>query len=340
MFTLFLACATHGPPKLTADTAPMLPSPRGSTYGHVAVRPRDPLVAFVAQDLPVDEALSGAAAGVGLGMLSSEEMDVRAVRWKAILAGYPFPIVAMETETVPLDKPPVALLSKVTLGAHSDVGIVRVRGSETDTWIVLVGERRGELTPFPREVEPGETVPLGEGAQWTSADPDGVVRDVVLPFRPEQPGEWLLRAKIDGKTVATVPLYVGVDTPMNPPFSGELRADTTIAEALSQLARLRDRYGQIEATADPSLSSVARARLRTLLDGGTLPAAAEQLRAAGYLDMPVDGAECSARSVAACLDGLWWTPEHRAVLTGGYSGVGIASARGDGKLVIVLVAAG
>jgi hypothetical protein len=58
------------------------------------------------------------------------------------------------------------------------------------------------------------------------------------------------------------------------------------------------------------------------------------------VDIPVAGAECRARTVASCLDGLWWTPEKRAIFAADLTSVGVA-VQGDSEgVTIVLVAAG
>src|SRR5688572_17487151 len=108
---LLLACASHERPAASGSVKdpPTLPSPKGEVYATVRATPPDPLVARVARDLPWDEVLSGAAAGVALEAVAHRAVDDYVVRWKAILAGYPFPIVARAITTVPNGKVPEQL---------------------------------------------------------------------------------------------------------------------------------------------------------------------------------------------------------------------------------------
>ena len=141
-------------------------------------------------------------------------------------------------------------------------------------------------------------------------------------------------------SVATFPIYVGEVTPLEPPFIPlEVPGgDDPLARAL-----LRDVwgwYGRPAPEFDPTLDAVARARLRDLLAGVASPDPARQVQAAGFVGVPSATATCRAAEATACLDGMWWSPERRGVLVGGFEALGVATGRENGELVMVVVAAG
>lgn len=340
---LLLACvATSRPPRVDPEVLPTLPSPRGDVYGHGAATPKDPLVARVAEGVTWDEALSGAAAGVALALLSGQPADAATVRWKAVLAGYPYPVVAKTVAVSDHGEVPGALVAEARrqAGEGIDLGIVRARGREQDVWVMLVGERRAELPPVPREVAVGDAIALGAGAEWTVADPFGAVRRVAGDLVADAEGEWLLRATVGGDVVATFPVYAGTRTPEAPPLAVTASGATPEALARATVDAVRDAYGLAPYAADAALDSVARSRMRTLREGGEPPAAEGQLRAAGFVDGAVAGAWCRAATVNACLDQLWWSVERRGVLVGDYGSVGVAAATEGAEVVLSLVVAG
>lgn len=322
---------------------PSLPSPRAGVYTHGRAEPRDPTVAYAARGLPWDETLSGAAAGVALELVAGEKPGPSVVRWKAVLAGYPYPVVSRAIATVPKGEVPAALIEQARArvasgGAAADIGLVRARRGDEDTWVLLVGDRRTEIGRIPREVELGESIGL-TGAEWTVADPSGAVHTPGAGIVPDLAGEWLFRATLDGRIVATFPVYVDVPTPAASPLDTESGEGDAVSEAGAMLAGVRHYYRLSTLQRDSALASVARSRLRTLLDGGRLPEAGAQVRAAGFVNVPIAAAECRASTVAYCLDSIWWSPEMRAVFMQDATAVGVAAdVRGDGVTLIILTA--
>lgn len=331
------AKAPDGPP----TGSPRLPSPRATVYAHVAATPGDPVVATALAGLPWDEALAGAAAGVALQITAGLEVDAYALRWAAVTAAYPYPIVERSTARVAEDEVPEALVAtaRARAGSGHDVGLVRARDGKGDVWVLLVGQRRVDLGRIPREYGVGESLALAD-ASFVVADPSGRVRTASRALTFDAAGEWLLQGRDAQGVIATMPLYVGVPTPEEPPILDDARGDALPAQARDLLGALYNWYGREPATFDPMLDSVARARLRALQEGEALPAVETQTRVVGYADRPAGSAECRAATVAACLDGMWWSPERRGVLVGGYPDVGVAAEAVEGGVLVVVVVAG
>lgn len=338
VLTLLLGCVHPTPPTEAASPSdvPHLPAPRAGLYTHHVSTPPDPLVASVMQGLAWDEALGGAAAGVALELVDGRTVDTYGLRWKAVLAGYPYPVARFGSAEVSPGTVAEALAAEARAQAQAgaDVGLVRARARGKDIWVLLVGSRRGDLPAFAREAKVGERVDLR--APVLFASPEGAVaRGSVVAL--DQAGEWLVQARDEAGVVATVPVYVNTKTPLEPPIQDDARGDTPEAAARDLVAALAGWYGRSTPGWDPGLDSVARARLRTLLDGGELPPATGQLAAAGWVGLPVAGGECRGTSVAACLDGMWWSPERRGVLVADLDTFGVAAGRLDGDVVLAIV---
>lgn len=335
---LLLACVHPTPPTEAASPSdvPHLPAPRAGLYTHHPTAPPDPLVASVMQGLAWDEALGGAAAGVALELVDGRPVDTYTLRWKAVLAGYPYPVLRFGSAEVSPGTVAEALAAEARAQAQAgaDVGLVRARARGHDVWVLLVGGRRGSLPSFAREAKVGERVDFS--APVLFASPGGEVRESPVVALDEA-GEWLVQARDATGVVATVPVYVNTKTPLEPPIQDDARGDTPEAAARDLVAALAGWYGRPAPSWDPGLDSVARARLRTLLEGGELPPASGQLAAAGWVGMPVEGGECRGASVAACLDGMWWAPDRRAVLVSDLDTFGVAAGRLDGDVVLAIV---
>ncbi|MFZ5482440.1 MAG: hypothetical protein ACOZNI_37100 [Myxococcota bacterium] len=339
LLAMLLACPKPTPAP-ASDVVPTLPSPRGEVYGNVPATPRDPKVAEAARGLPWDEVLSGAATALALEALAGEASDVREVRWRAIVAGYPWPVVGRAMAKARLGEIPTGLVEEARRTGGDDVGLVRARGEDGDLWVLLVGRRRGPVPAVAREARIREVVALGPGA-WVVSDADGDVRrpdgSVVL----DEVGEWLFRLEASGVAVATFPVYVATATPETPPvraLASPAGSWEEEARAIADAARARVGLGALGD--EPGLDSVARARLRAVMEAGSAPPAEAQLRAAGYVGVPVAGAECRAPTVVDCLDAIWWDPFRRGVLVGAFDAMGVAAHEADGQVVLALVAAG
>jgi hypothetical protein len=307
-------------------------------YTHVVQPPADPVVAAAMQGQPWDEALGGAAAGVALALVEGASSDPYSLRWKAVLAGYPYPVVQFGAAWVAHGEhaPELSAEARAKASGGADVGLVRARGRDQDVWVLLVGGRRSELPRFPREAKVGERVEFASPVVY--ADPEGGVHtDRVVAL--DRAGEWLVQVQDRQGSVATVPVYVGMSTPGEPPIQDDARGDTQEAAARDLIHALAGWYGRAAPTFDSGLDSVARARLNVLEAGGAPEAADRQLQSAGWVGMPVAGGECRGSSVAACLDGMWWSPDRRGVLVADYTAYGVAAGRVGDDVVLTVVAA-
>lgn len=337
----FLSGCAHVAPRVDPEALPVLPPPRGDLYARAPGRPEDPVVASVVADLGWDQALSGAAAAVALAELAGERVDLCRLRWMAVLAGYPYPLSSRSSAVVAEGTLPEALITEAQglAGRAVDIGLVRARGGALDRWELLVSERRGEFPPLAREAAVGDRLALGEG-EWVVSDPLGHVRPAEASLRVDLPGEWLVSARSGGRSIATVPIYVGVDVPVLPAVRCDVSGPRTAEGIGDWVAGLRTVYGYDALEHDPALDSVARARLRDLVAGAPLPAVAGQLRVAGYVNVPVAGAECRAVTIAACLENIWWSPEKRGALIGDLVVYGVAFVDTGSQVSLVLVGAG
>lgn len=334
----FLACP-KGPAALEPGAPPRLPHPVSPTYVHVAEPARDPLVAQAFPGM-VDESLSGAASGLALALLASPQLDPGELRWKAVLAGYPWPVVSASTARTAVDAVPAELVASATAAAAThDVGLVRARGTEGELWVLVLGRRRGEIPPTPREVSPGTSLSF-PGHAVRAATPLGDVVAVNGELRVDLAGEWLVELSDAQGIVATFPVYVGVRTPAAPPFSGAASAETAgdlDEELLLRLDALDAWYKRPAAERDPMLDGVARARLRDFAANKALADAPQQLAAGGFAGG--DAGTCRGSTVAACLDAMWWSVDERAALTAPFATIGMAAMNTGGAVQVVVAGA-
>lgn len=331
-----LACA----PKVTKvapDVLPVMPSPVAPSYAHVVAIPRDPLVASVMAGSPWEASLAGGATGVALAIIAKEPVGPRLVAWKAALAGYPWPVdIAEQARTKPGEPPDTLAKRARELAAESgrDVGLVRARDGQEDLWVLLAARRGGVLPEVPRTLHLGDA--LARWGQDAVVYPPSNRGARPLPAVLDEAGEWMVEVRADGAVIARFPLHVGVDAPQVPPIGDRPGVGELTVQGEQVLDGLRARYHQDPIVEDSMLDSVARALLRRARDGslGDIPGA---MQAAGFVGMPVAGATCEARDVAACLDRVWWSGADRSVLVGGYAHVAIAAEpTPDGVRLVVL----
>lgn len=319
-----------------------MPAPRGEIYTQAAVPPTDTVLRKAMTGLPWDEVLAGAASGVALDLIDGVSTNAYRLRWAAILAGWPFPILSFNSFQSGYDDIPKDLLVKAQAAAAKGqvIGVSRGRQADGDIWVLLVSERRGDLGPIPRDPGLGDTLPL-LGASFVLADPEGRIQEVGAgDFPLQRPGEWLLEAyDSDGRKIAVLPLFVGGTAPLAPPIVADISGPTDIS-TLQLYNSVRNWYGLEDVEREMPLDSVARARLKMVRDGSVLPQASAMLGAAGYLNVPTAAAECQAATVASCLDGIWWSADKRWIFQGDFSVMGIASEAVDGGVRLVLVASG
>ncbi|HND32609.1 MAG TPA: hypothetical protein PLA94_21585 [Myxococcota bacterium] len=324
------------------DVVPRMPSPLGQIYTRAAQEPGDPVVKKALRELPWDEVLSGVASGLALDLLQGDEPGAFQIRWRGVLAAWPYPVLGMRTEQTEYDAIPVRLIEEAKRQASlgMDLGLVRGRSGEGDLWVLVWSRRTAELGPIPREPSVGQRVEL-VGADFTVVDPLGVRKNLGEgAWVPSEPGEWLLEARTPGgQQITRIPIFVGEATPLLPPIQKQATGEPENA-AWALFSTIRTWYQLPLPERDPGLDAVARVRLRSLVAGEKPPPAEGMLRSAGYVDVPVGSAECTATTVADCLDQLWWSTEFRAFYQGDWTAVGLASGlRGD-RLVLAWVAAG
>ncbi|MDP2304479.1 MAG: hypothetical protein Q8P18_00460 [Pseudomonadota bacterium] len=346
MLLLFVACATTGALRVDPDVTPVLPSPRADRYTRSPGTPRDPLVAAVSDDLPWDETLSGVAAATALAELDGDKVDACRLRWMAVQAGYPYPLLGRASASVPQGEVPETLLAEARKqeGRRVDIGLVRARGRDVDRWVLLVGEHLdaragGELPPIPRDVALNDEVLLGPG-NWVVSDPLGDLRHTDDRFVADIPGEWMISARGPLAPIATFPIYVDELPPELAPVGCEVGTGDPLTRAFAVVNRVRASYGYPAVTRDPALDSVARARLRGIVAGEPLADARAQLRSAGFIGVPVGAAECRGATVEACVGSIWWSPEGRGALVGDMADIGIAVDTAGGDVHMVLLGAG
>lgn len=330
------AAAAAKPPPLPA---PHLPSPTGTIYTHGAATPTDSLVAAAMAGAAWDEVLAGVASAVALDAVEDRDTDAYALRWRAILAAYPFPIVERAMMHTPADSVPddLAATARARAAAGMDVGLVRARGRTDDVWVLLVGQRRADLPAASRDARAGETLELGR--PFVASDPQGRVRTAVHALTLDLGGEWLVQVRDDAGAIATMPFYVGVPVPMEAPVLNDAEGSTPEAQARDLLTALAGWYGHETPSFEEGLDFVARMRLKALVEGGPERSVESLARSTGQATGAVSGGDCRADGAAACLDGMWWSPERRAVLVSGYDRFGVAATQVDGKLVMVIVGA-
>ncbi len=306
--------------------------------------PADTLVARVMSGCEArwDEALSGAAAGVALAVLGGDAPDDVRVRWSAVRAGYPHAVigraVAASAQGAVPDAVRTALVAEGRAGR--DVGLVRARGANEDVWVLLVAEPRIDVGVVPRDLTAGTRVPLTPGPSWRAARPGGGVVTLDGAFVPDAPGTWLLQATDAQGPLATLPVFVDVPTPELPPLRSVPAGASMEARVEGALDALR--VSEAPLTRDPSLASIARARLRALVEQGngaaSPPDVERQLVAAGFDDGGTAGA-CRAPTLEACLQAMWWSPEDHGALDPSWPLVGTAASVEDGRVSVVVVTA-
>ena len=131
---------------------PGCPPPLGQIYTRAAQEPADPVVRRALRELPWDEVLSGVAAGLALDLLQGDDPGAFQIRWRGVLAAWPYPVLGMRTERTDYDDLPDRLIeeAKGQASAGMDLGLVRGRSGEGDLWVLVWSRRLAELGPIPR----------------------------------------------------------------------------------------------------------------------------------------------------------------------------------------------
>lgn len=337
MWFLLLACVRPTLPPITPGAPPRIPSPLSVIYTSISEVPRDPVVAR-AWPHEVDEGLSGAAAAIGMTVGAAGSLATGDLRWRAILAGYMWPIRAASVASVPTEQVPADIVALAEQHATTgDIGLVRTRNGEMDTWVVLVGEPGGKLPGFAREISPGVELAF-PGFEARVSEPDGDLRATGGSAKFTEVGEYLVELSKSGIKAGSFPIYAGARTPQAAPFAGA--ASSEIAgdldeEVLVRMDALDAWYKRPAAERDPMLDTIARSRLRIWAAGQKLGAVGEHLASAGYLDG--FGGVCRAATVADCLDAMWWSVDDRAALSAPMASVGWAAQPTAGGVAVVVL---
>jgi|GEM_PF-1289806 len=299
LWLFLVGCASKDPVvslEALAEQPPTMPAPEAAVYARGAGKVTDIAVSELAKDLQWDEALSGAAGALAMGILNGDEPSRWAARWAAYRAGYPHNLLELRVYRAEIGVVPEALrtdlvgLEASPAGTQGlDVGLARSRGYELDTWVLLTAEVSVEVQPFARQVEVGETVELSVPtperieALWVS--PSGFKDRVSLSahssFTLSEEGEWWLelsRVQENGtdaqdklqsqpSLLLTVPVMVGFEAPEFAPLSDW----NDLGGVLDGLTALRQEFDVSPPSADPILESVARASARALIEPSASP---------------------------------------------------------------------
>jgi hypothetical protein len=310
-------------------------------------------VALAAHGLPWEESLSGAAGAVGVAMAGGELVDAWAVRWAALRAGYPYPVVSMITEATAEGGVGQAVLQgladEVREGDH--VGLARVRGADGDLWVGLLGRSELSLAPLPRVLPPGGKLqvvptaqPPGAALELSLVSPGGSIRrqdpgaGFVLAL--DEIGEHWVQVTVDDAVQAAFPVMVGMPAPPTAPLRGLRLPVATgldlVDAAWVSLTAVAADFGRDPPTSDPILESVARAHLLDRLGEAPTPSGAfagalGSCRASLGCDLVAGG------GAESCVEQWLLDPPARAALLDvRCSLAGVAAERRDDRLWLQL----
>jgi hypothetical protein len=160
--------------------------------------------------------------------------------------------------------------------------------------------------------------------------------DLPLEQRLDSMGEWWLEIRSSGRLTASVPLFVGVESPQFAPLDtpGELvkGPGEAVELGLEVINEIRDQFELDALEFDRTLATLAKQPVVDLATGSWNGAEVQQaLVDAGFVQGPVGSIACQAQTVVLCMDHLlrdpasrasWLTPSHGVV--GGAAQVGSA----------------
>lgn len=352
-FLLLLACApkqgdASDPVAVEPGVQPILPATEAPVYATGHALPKDELVAQVALGFAWDEALSGAAAAVGM---SDQALGIERAQYAAYRAGYPYPVRVISSGSVPAGTHPDALVRTLhtVMGKTDRLGLARVRSDASDRWVALVSSPYATVAPFSREQDVDATLELKMDAPgtWMAVSPSGRVQSGPNPGSVvlNEEGEWWV--ELDGvqKTIAALPVYVGMPTPKGTvidlpgaDFAGPVEAAD---EALLLVSEVREAFSMARLRDDGTLETLAQYPLNLLLAGDWDRAAGEsRLQGAGFTGGPVGQVQCQGVTVAVCVDSMLRSGRERTVLLNPAFRIGGAAAQvsTDGVTVVVNMA--
>jgi hypothetical protein len=348
-----LACGPKKPvepvePEVVTLSQPILPATTAAMYASKQTLPADDLVAQVALGLVWDEALSGAAAGLGLG---GTAVTLEAAQHAAHRAGYPYPVRVVSSGVVPAGQHPDALLRTLhtVLDKTDHLGLARVRVGAQDKWVALIATPVDALEPFSREQSVGDAIDLrtvGPGT-WMAVSPTGTTHTGRLPgqLTLDEAGEWWL--EIDGmhQTIAALPVYVDMPTPPEglillpgEQFAGPVAAAD---EAMLLVSAVREAFSMPGLQDDGTLETLAQYPLSLLLaQQWERASSVARLQAAGFIGGPVGQIQCHGATVAACVDTMMRSGRERQHLLNPAFRIGGAAAQvsTDGVTIVLNMA--
>ena len=342
-----LACGPKFAPPAAQESTPVLPAPEASVYTLAPAPPADFLVAKVANGLPFDDALAGAASGLAIQLNQNQGFDSADLSWACIRAGWPYPLSDMRSLTVGKDAHPDGLLADVELAPTSRVGLVRARSANSDTWVFLQSEVLISAQAFGKahalnalfsnpfsQTKDLKTHLLSPTGQLYALDKDQVL---------DETGEWLLESHQNGQLVLRAALFVDMKAPQKAlvPYQPDLPAEENLtvlaAEILSDMHRLY--LGKEKGLRrESSLDTSARMALKAWEEKKELTAAHVRFEKLGYVREPRGEVLCTGATVRACLDNLYWSiPLRKELLSEGHDVMGIAASRDESGNILLMI---
>lgn len=325
-----------------ADT-PKLPSPSAGSYARTIGTPPDPPLAELLQGARWDASLSGAAAGIALELENTPSLPNWQVRHEVWRAGYPYPVQTLSVWRGAKGAPPPAGVGPWLERAPSeaDIGLVRARTIDGDTWVGLLASPRGNIGVQPRQLPLGAsfTLPPVDGARFVVADSRGDLRagnlEISQTFTVDEQGEWLVKVVDDKGVVARFPIYVGVAPPTKPVVA-ESTTGEPVEQAAALVAHLRATHGLGPFEEDLLFDAAARRQLQDA------PLTKDQLAARlGWSSESMSTWDVQASSLAEALDRVIWEPESRPALLADAAVAGIAAEdTASGVRLVVIVGFG
>jgi len=350
---LALGCAPkteEGPVEVAVDPAmqPILPAMEADVYASGHSIARDTLVAQVALGMSWDEALSGAAAALGLG---DGEITLERAQHAAHRSGFPYPVRVVSSGRVVAGTHPDALVRTLhaVMGKTDRLGLARVRKGEHDRWVALIASPVDELAALGRQHELGAALQIRTvgPSTWMLVSPSGQVKSGTTPAAPtlDEEGEWWL--EVDGveQTIAALPLYVNLPPPKDVLIDlpgRELSGPVVAAdEALLLISDVREAFSMARLRDDGTLQTLAQYPLELLLgQQWDRDSAHGRLHAAGFAGGPVGQVQCKGPTVAACVDTMVRSARERELVLNPSFRIGGAAAQvsTDGVTIVVNMA--
>jgi hypothetical protein len=343
---LFFVCACSSKIKSMEEmipSIPIIPAPHAVNYAVQGNQPKDPMVADIADDWNWSEALSGAAAQIGL------EIDrtplITDARWAAVMAGFPYKVSYMIIGDVEVDEPPVGLPEAISEYNPINLGLARVRKGTKDRWVVLIGEGGYLEESFPRELELGDELNIEGKGTWRLADPTGGITTGELPIKGliSMEGEWWLELSRSG-VYSSIPIYAGIGTPVSNLFFSdyvgvdEIQPSEVQESVLILMDEMRQREGLSILRYDKMLVGLAQYPLQYYVEGSWDREVGEKnLRKAGFAGGPAYQFGCTGENVLNCLDQLSWNIDARqALLDPQIRNIGIATYVDTAKVAVMI----